>query len=488
MTEADQIASKLAPQIKGRVVDAGDGEYVSTVRIDNGRISHEPTVVVVPVDIDDVAATVKFAAENQIRLTTRCGGHSATGYCLNSSGIVLDLRPLDQKQLDRGKRVLTLGMGNIWRSVYDYLETSQTGLTPIGGGCPGVGVGGFLLGGGFSFISRSYGLGSDNMLSLTVVKADGTIETIDSKNNPDLFWAMRGSGGGNFAVAVEAQLQVYATPSESMLMGQVFFPFYRIEEVLAFYNEWEATLPDEMAVYGYLGYQADPRNPGVPILTVRFTPVYNGPFAKGVELLSPLFQLNPIRAELFDMTIPEWEDFIGGGTQVQGRSAYIRSLTTPPGSMNSDVARVCMKFMTRAPSLASFVVFTHLGGAVQKKFGDADGSFAHRSTRFIPEVKSIWDSSKPHEMRRNVEWAYAFYEELAGAAGATGAYLNYIDPLLVDWDKKYYGDNYERLKAIKAAEDPNNFFGFQQSIGSSFNPKPPSGGWHDLSPLGRTFA
>jgi hypothetical protein len=486
MPNADQIARALSPRIQGRVVDAGDEEYLGAVQIDNGRISHEPTVVVVAAGRADVAATVKFAADEGIPLTARCGGHGASGYCLNSSGIVLDLRLLNEKALD-GNGVLTLGMGNVWRSVYDYLETSQTELIPIGGGCPDVGVAGFLLGGGFSFVSRSYGLGSDNVLSLTVVKADGTVEQIDRKNNPDLFWAMRGGGGGNFAIAVEAQLQVQRPRSQSMLMGQVFFPFYRLEEVLTAYNEWEEGLPNEMAVYGFLGYQPDPRNPTRPILTVRFTPVYNGPFAEGVALLKPLFELNPIRADLLEMTIPEWEDFIGAGTQVRGRSAYIRSIVAPPRSLSADVARVFMKHMTRAPSLNSFVVWTHLGGAVEGPFGDEDGSFAHRTGRFVPEVKSIWDSAKPQEMRRNVEWVYHFFEDLTAATDATGAYLNYIDPLLVDWAKKYYGKNYDRLKRIKQKEDPQDLFGFQQGIGSTYEPKPAENGWLDLSPLGRTF-
>ena len=442
-----------------------------------------------PDRVDDVSETVKYAVRNNIRFTTRSGGHSAAGYCLNSEGIVLDIRSLNSRSLDRNDGRLRLGMGNIWRDVYDYLETSQIGRIPIGGGCPGVGVAGFLLGNGFSFVSRSYGLGSDNMLSLTVVMADGEIKTINQTDDADLFWAMRGAGGGNFAIAVEAELQTRETRTESMMMGQVVFPFYRIEEILAFYNDWVETeeFPKEMAIYGMVRHIPDPRHAGRPLLSLAFTPVFNGTFSDGVDCLKPLLALDPIRVSLNDMTLPEWEDYIGEGTQVEGRSAYIRSVVTPARSMSTEVARVFKEHMSRAPSKDTFVVWTHLGGAVESEFGNDDGAFAFRNSRFVPEVKSIWESNKPQDMRRNVEWAYDFFEDLTAASGATGAYVNYIDPLLVDWQEKYYGGNYERLLNIQKKVDPEGVFAFQQGIGSQFLPEGRVGKWLDLSPLQRTF-
>ncbi|QDU42869.1 6-hydroxy-D-nicotine oxidase [Symmachiella dynata] len=501
MHQVNKIVRDLSQLIRGNVVDAGEVEYQSAVMIDNGRVRHNPTVVVVPVDHDDVAVTVKYVADYnhssacRLRLTARCGGHGASGYCLNTGGIVVDMRRLNNKAFDRKSGRLTLGMGNIWRDVYDYLEFVAPTMLPVGGGCPGVGIAGFLLGAGFSFVSRSYGLGSDNMKSLTVVKADGTIETLDKDNNPDLFWAMRGAGGGNYALAVETELEAQPTKAEDMMVGQIIYQFDHMADVLAYYNEWieEKNFPREMAVYGYFGHQPNPRNPSSShkVLTLRLTTIFNGNFEDGMDCLMPLLRQLP-RPALVDfrrMTLPEWEDFIGAGTQVEGRSAYIRSVISEPKSMTPDVAHVFKKHMIRAPSEDSFVVWTHLGGAEEEDFSEDDGCFAFRHARYVPEVKAIWDSSKPDEMRRNVEWAYEFYEELADASGAIGAYMNYIDPLLVDWQQKYYGKYYDRLVKIKMKEDPNGFFDFQQGIGSDFNPSPPKpGGSLDLSPLKRTFA
>jgi len=132
------------------------------------------------------------------------------------------------------------------------------------------------------------------------------------------------------------------------------------------------------------------------------------------------------------------------------------------------------------------MVWTHAGGQIEKT-ADDDTAFAFRGARFIPEIKSIWDFNRPQDMRANVEWAYDFFEELAtlgnGPSGhaVMGAYLNYIDPLLVDWQMKYYGKNYDRLVKTKRACDPTELFRFQQGVGSKFNPSPKRP--LDLSPL-----
>ncbi|MES2697918.1 MAG: FAD-binding oxidoreductase [Verrucomicrobiota bacterium] len=479
-----EIAVELAKRIKGRVNDTWDPEYKQAVQIDNGRITHEPMLVAVPeYDLDgrtkpqdpfkSVCEIVKFCQKQNLRLTAKSGGHSAAGYCLNTNGVVLDLRRFNKTQLDPATGILTLGAGCRWRQVYDFLETGESGLIPVGGGCPGVGVGGFLLGGGYSFLSRSYGLGCDNMKSVTIVDKDGMVhkatKKAESQHLRDLFWASCGGGGGNFGVAVEFEVEAKRPPFETMLMGEVVFPFYRVDEILPFYNEWVKKLPREMAVYGRIANIPDPRNAGERILTLLFTTVYNGPFSEGIKVLDGLLKLVPIRVEFQNMTIHEWEDYIGSRTSIAGRSAYIRSLMLPVGAMTEKVAYTLKKYMSFCPSPETFIVWTHAGGAVSS-IANAATAFAHRDALFIPEIKAIWDFNKPEETSRNVEWAYKFFEELAESSTATGAYVNYIDPLLTGWKEKYHGSNYARLLEIKRHWDPNSFFHFQQGIGSDFEP------------------
>jgi len=330
-------------------------------------------------------------------------------------------------------------------------------------------------------------MGIDNLLSLKIVTADGNLHQLGAGGKgtlaTDLFWACRGGGGNNFGVVVEGELQLQAPKAETFLMGQIQFPFYRIEEVLGFYNQWieEKDFPKEMAIYGFLGMQPNPKAGNQQILSLRFTPVYNGDFATGMDVLGPMMKLRPMASSFYAMTMPEWENFIGTGTVVNGRSAYIRSLMMPAKSLDVHVARVFMKHMARCPSPDTFMVWTHGGGQISTIAEDAT-AFAHRQARFIPEIKAIWDFNRPQEMRKNVEWAYTFFEELGEFS--SGAYLNYIDPLLTDWAKKYYGTNYTKLKAIKKTYDKNNLFRFQQGVGSPFCPS--STLPLDISPLQNT--
>jgi len=152
----------------------------------------------------------------------------------------------------------------------------------------------------------------------------------------------------------------------------------------------------------------------------------------------------------------------------------------PPGAFTPEVAAIFAEHMASAPSSSSFVVWTHLGGKVESVASDAT-AFPHRSARFVPELKAIWED--PHDARANVEWAHGFFDALR--PHFTGAYVNYIDPLLADWPRMYYGENYSRLLAIKQSVDPDGLFCAQQSIGSTFEPSPAVP--LDLSPLNRTF-
>jgi hypothetical protein len=487
MTNSEIRAAQrdLAKKIQGVVLDSGDLGYEDTITIDNSRVSHEPCLVAVPSTAGDVAEIIKYCKNNHIAVTTKSGGHSAAGYCLNSEGLVLDLVNINSINSIRGGKGLSIGAGTRWIRAYNFLRDRQSDYTVIGGGCANVGVAGFTLGGGYSFISRSYGLGSDNVTAMEFVSTDGEIiklnDKLTDKNERELYWALRGAGGGNFGVVTKIDLQLHKTPEPRLMMGQIAFPFYRIEEILEFYNKWVHELPNEMAVYGMLRRFPDPRRGGQPILSLRFTPVYNGSMAKGIELLRGMIEKKPNSVELYNMSLPEWENFIGTATQIKGNAAYIRSSILAAGSLTSDVATICKHFMSRSPSNDSYIVWTHTGGKISEYKGDS--SYAHRDAEFTFELKTVWSESQPQMARPNIEWAVEYFDELG--KHAQGSYINYIDPLLMNWQKNYYRDLYPRLLKVKKYWDPKGIFDFQQGIGSTFSPTRTNP--LDLSPLNRTL-
>jgi len=482
-TAIDELTRKLS----GYVMQPGHAGYEEAIRIDNGRIQFRPLLIIFPAVVEDVKLGLKFAITHKLPFSVKGGGHSAAGYCMNEGGVVIAMKNLNKITFDPKKETVTAEMGVIWYDVYKFMQATGTGLFPVGGGCPTVAPPGFMLGGGYSFVSRSYGLSIDNLISLKIITPDGELRQIgaDSKSadDIDLFWACRGGGGGNFGIVTEMEMRVRKPLSEKMLVGQIRFPLEQTEEVLGYYNDWVEEIPPAMAVYGFMGNQKDLVDKATNVKVLGLTPVFNGEYAAGIDLLQGLLKLKPINADLFNMTLPDWEFYNGYTTRVAGRSSYIRSTVLPKRGMNNNVAKVIIDAMSNAPSPDSFAVWTMTGGAIEDVAPEAT-AYVHRNCRFVPEIKSIWDLDKPGDTLKNVEWAYEFFERMAEAGNATGAYVNYIDPLQHDWARMYYGDNYQRLVAIKKKIDPNNYFKFQQSINSLFNPpKPPL---TDLSPLNRT--
>lgn len=477
---------ELVRELSGYVLQPGDSEYEDVIKIDNGRIQFRPRLIIFPAVVEDVRLGLKFAITNDLPFSIKGGGHSAAGYCLNEGGVVIAMKNLNRITFNPKNETVTAEMGVIWYDVYKFMQLTNTGLIPVGGGCPTVAPPGFMLGGGYSFVSRSYGMSIDNLESLKIVTPDGELRHIGvhstSAEDIDLFWACSGGGGGNFGIVVEMEMRVRKPLSKKMLVGQIRYPLEMAEDVLGYYNEWVETVPDAMAVYGFMGNQKDLIDKTTNVKVLGLTPVFNGDGAEGIELLQGLLKLKPINADLFNMTLPDWEFYNGYTTRVAGRSSYIRSTILPQGGMNNKVAKVIIESMSKAPSAESFAVWTHAGGAIENVASDAT-AYVHRNSRFIPEVKAIWDLDKPGDTLKNVEWAYEFFERLSDAGNATGAYVNYIDPLQHNWAQEYYGSNYKRLLEIKKKVDPNNYFNFQQSVGSPFNPTKEL---TDISPINRT--
>jgi len=384
---------------------------------------------------------------------------------------------------DESRQLITVEMGARWSDVYSFLQQSGTDYIPVGGGCTAVGVAGFVLGGGYSFVSRSYGLACDSLLALTIVTADGVVRAVSPNSatveERDLFWACQGGGGGNFGVVLEMTLRVYRPPTTKMLAASLFYGIEHAADLICFYNEWAPSLPSEIAVYGYLGYIPDPCCPDRMLPILRFQTVYNGDFTNGMELIRPLLERRPLKTELYNLKLPDYLKIVGGSTAFKGRRSYTRSGILLRGGLTSDFVRICLDRMKNTPSLDSFMLWMHQGGKTNT-FSSEATAFPHRTAEFIFELAAVWN--REDETRANVEWAFQAGQELAGCF--SGAYVNYIDPLLPNWQLMYYGQNYPRLLAIKRLWDPDDYFSFQQSIGSTHTPSPAMP--LNLEPLNRT--
>lgn len=179
-----------------------------------------------------------------------------------------------------------------------------------------------------------------------------------------------------------------------------------------------------------------------------------------------MMALDPVVNYIDNLPFLDWELNVNGNfTAVEARDAYIRSGFFPSNGLNEEVGEIIAAAMLSAPSTSSTVLWDHVGGAIAAKSSTAT-SYVHRDAMFAYEVKAIW--SDPSEEAANVEWALQLGDALQPYL--SGAYVNYIDPWLKNWQEQYYGDNYSQLLSVKAAVDATNFFHFKQSVGSQYAP------------------
>ncbi len=181
-------------RLRGRLLMPGDLEYDAARQVWNGAIDRRPTCIIRCADAEDVAHAVRTAADNGLTLTIRGGGHNVAGRSISDGKVLLDLSGLRHVSVNRESRIATVQGGALWRDV-DAASATE-GLATTGGLVSSTGVGGFTLGGGAGWLMRKHGLACDNVRSVGVVLADGRFVRATTGEHADLYWGLRGGGGG----------------------------------------------------------------------------------------------------------------------------------------------------------------------------------------------------------------------------------------------------------------------------------------------------
>ncbi|HWV35241.1 MAG TPA: FAD-binding oxidoreductase, partial [Thermomicrobiales bacterium] len=248
---------QLAASIRGTVVLPGDDAYAEARRVYNRMIDRHPAMIVECADAADVITALHFARDAGWPISVRAGGHSVPGFSTNDDGMVIDLAPMRNVHIDPARKVATVGGGATWGDV-DHAAWSFGLVTP-GGVVSTTGVTGLGLGGGFGHLTRRFGLVVDNMLGADVVTADGELVYTSERENPDLFWAIRG-GGGNFGIVTRLELALHPVPG--MYGGPIFYPVSAVTEVLPFYVDFIDHAPRELSAF--FAFVVAPSAPFVP--------------------------------------------------------------------------------------------------------------------------------------------------------------------------------------------------------------------------------
>src|SRR5919112_6332768 len=241
MTRAVPDWGALQSAIAGNVVLPGSSDYESVRKPAIALFQDvRPKAVVLCRTPTDVSETISFAIRYRLPTATRSGGHCFAGHS-STRGIVIDVSPMRSVSVSDG--VATVGPGARLGDVYDSLE--EQGLTIPAGCGPSVGIAGLTLGGGLGILGRKYGLTSDQLLAAQVVLADGRVVVCDAHHDRELFWALRGAGGGNFGVVTSLTFNTIPAPDATAF--HLLWPHTHAAAVIGVWQAWAPVAPDELA-------------------------------------------------------------------------------------------------------------------------------------------------------------------------------------------------------------------------------------------------
>ena len=297
----------LQAALRGRLLRPGDTEYDESRTIWNAMIDRRPALIARCTGAADVMQAVKFAGENGLLLAVRGGGHNIAGNAVCDGGMMIDLSLMKGVRVDPETRTAHVGPGATLGDL-DH-ETQAFGLAIPTGINSTTGIAGLTLGGGFGWLSRKYGMTIDCLAAADVVTADGRLVRASERENPNLFWAIRG-GGGNFGVVTRSEFRLQPV-GPNVLAGLVVYPIDQARSALEQYREFAATLPDESAAWVVLR-----KAPPLPFLpasihgkeVIVFALFHGGDAQKGRAIFEPLTRFGtPAGVHIGEQPFAAWQ-------------------------------------------------------------------------------------------------------------------------------------------------------------------------------------
>jgi FAD/FMN-containing dehydrogenase len=432
--------------LTGRVIWPQDPAYDEARLAFNTRFSRFPAAIVVCSSVADVQNAVRWARQQGIPLRARSGGHSYEAFCVLDDGLVIDLGGFQEITVDTARGEAVVGAGV--RLGHFYRRLGEDGVTVPSGTCQGVGIAGLTLGGGIGFLSRQYGLTCDNLLAVDMVDANGDIVRASEQDHPDLFWALRGGGGGNFGIATSFTFRVH--PVAEVSLCSISWPWEDVAEVIDAWQQW-APVTDERLTTG-LGVP----NPAGG--TITSTGQFSGSPAELQSLIAPLMQAGrPSPPQVWSVPFLSAVEQFAGSDIAHSRFKNSSGLVSEP--LSAAAIATFVDQMRASPTASNLVGFFPLGGAVAAVDSTVT-AFPHRRALFDMQYQAYWQDDA--DAQADIAWIRAIREAMFPYTN--GAYVNYIDAEIADWATAYYGPNLARLSKVKATYDQDDVFNGPQSI------------------------
>jgi FAD/FMN-containing dehydrogenase len=459
-----RLIQDFATQLRGELLSSEDAEYEQARLVWNGMIDRHPLLIARCTCVEDVVASVNFARTHHLLVAVRGGGHQVAGHGTCDGGLVIDLGPMKEIEIDPEARTARAESGVNWGELDG--ATQLYGLAAPGGVVSDTGIAGLTLGGGFGWLRNKYGLSCDNLLSVEMVTADGSFVKASETENSGLFWGIRG-GGGNFGIVTRFEYQVHPVGPEVMFCF-VFHHGDKMAEALRFFREYTAAAPDEVSMLAVLGVfppgaeAFPPKVHGLPF--VLFAGCYAGAPEKGEQVLQPLREFDtPLVDFSGRMPYTQVQTVFDEDYPSHKLRYYWKSTNLP--SMSDEIIDCVVEQARRQPSPLSTTDIWHNAGAI-RRMDPNKTAFTGRHVPYLLNVEANWEA--PRDDVANMGWTRDFLNALEPLS-IEGSYLNFagFQEEGQAMMKAAYGGQYQRLVALKRHYDPTNLFRLNQNIETS---------------------
>ncbi len=448
----------LKLRVKGPVLLPGDAGYDDSRTVWNAMIDRRPALVVRCLGNADVIACVQFAREHRLLLCMKGGGHNIAGLATADGALMLDLSLMRGVWVDAKKKVARAQGGCLLADV--DRETQVHGLATVLGFVSLTGAAGLTLGGGFGYLTRRWGWTTDNVVGMEIVTAEGALVRANAKENPDLFWGLRG-GGGNFGVVTSIEYALHPVGPE-VVGGVVAWPASQAPGVLKLYRRLADKASPKLTLVTFM--RPAPPAPwlpkevhGQPIVAILAC--HSGKPEEGEKAVKAIKKFGkPVGDILVRRPYTQLQSLLDG-TQPKGRRYYWKS-----EYLSEVTPELCDRFMTRAatiPSPHSAVILFQIGGALNK-LANAHSPVGNRDARYVLNIGGSWEQAADDPA--NLAWARDTWSDLKRFSTG-GNYINFLtEDEGAERVEAALGAGMERLREIKARWDPHNFFRTNRNI------------------------
>lgn len=443
--------------LNGEIITRDSYDYDYLRQVWNRSIQKYPIAIVYCENYQDVSNAILWAKSRCVPIRVESGGHNYEGYSTGNNVLVINISRMNSMKIDYVNSTVKIDGGVTNSQLYNYV--SSQGYPFPGGTCPTVAVSGYSLGGGWGLSSRKLGLGCDSLVEIELINYKGDLLVANEYINQDLFWAVRGAGGGNYGVVVS---MTFKLPNKvgNVTLFEIYYPKASINTQCIFLDTWQRWISK---VDNDINMRAGIYNTLDSGMYVYAIGICYKDLYETQRLLKPFYKIQGANISLEYITFLEAVNEVG---EIYPKFEYFKSTGRFVDRCFSidEIKQIVSIVNTKRPegSILTSVNMYGLGGKVSQ-VSKYDTAFYYRDAKYILLLQSVFENN--YYKRDNYKWVYNNYPYIYNLTD--GSYVNFPYNKLYDYKFEYYGNNVFRLEYIKNKYDPFNVFSFPQGIGNN---------------------